>query len=264
MSDDVAARGEAHGGRLRAVAASLVSVLRGSLLLVSSRPGTPLRVLCVVAFDTLYALRSRRRLPMHRLRAVAGLLDLGACVNRFFDGKGFSRGEYRATRELARQAGADGLVEAYLRRLRRVEGGRPVPGGGRLCYEQTRAYREAVVRLSLECITALVFDAESMEMGAGVFGGDDDFEVLFRIVMLCQLADDVLDRRADARSGLPSLMTATASVSEAHALNGRALASYRDVGGLSPSRSAFPFRVALFVVWACTRVVLGVSRRWSG
>lgn len=261
MCDLDAGQDVASPGACAACLTAAVSLLRGSVLLVAKRPGTPLRILCVVAVDTLYTLRQRKRLSFDKLRTVATLLDLGACVNTYFDHKGFRRREYRATRTLAHEAGAKPLVDAYLRRLRVLEAHRPSPGGGREAFPAVRDYREAVARLSLELIASFAFDARSLEEGAGRFSRDDDFEIIFRIVMLCQVMDDALDRKQDAAAGLPGFLTAMANRAESLELTRAAAASYRDTRALSPTRSAFPFVVGLRAVSAATRCVLALTRR---
>jgi len=264
MSDADAGQADvrrARAGRFAACLTAVVSLLRGSVLLVSKRPGTPLRILCVVAVDMLYTLRQRKRLSFDKLKTVATLLDLGACVNTHFDGKGFRRREYRATRTLAHEAGAKPLVDAYLRRLRVLEANRPSPGGGREAFPAVRDYREEVARLSLELIVSFAFDADALQVGADLFCQDDDFEIIFRIVMLCQIMDDALDRKQDAAAGLPGFLTATASPAESLDLTRRAAASYRDTQVLSPTRSAFPFVVGLRAVSAAARCVLALTRR---
>ena len=66
---------------------AVISMVRGLLLFLSGRPRTPLRVLCIMAFDTLHLLRSGKRLSTLELKVLAALLDFGACVNAAFDQK---------------------------------------------------------------------------------------------------------------------------------------------------------------------------------
>jgi hypothetical protein len=87
-------------GRLAASLAAMISFVRGLPLFVSSRPKTPLRVLCLMAFDTVHVLRNSRRLSADTMQTLASLLDFGACENDVFDGKDVSRHEHRATRRL--------------------------------------------------------------------------------------------------------------------------------------------------------------------
>ena len=150
-------------GRLSSLQISVVSVLRSLPLFIAPRPKTPLRVLCVMAFDTLHMLRTSKRLPKSRIRVLAALLDFGACANAAFDNKVFCRQEYRATRQLLREAGRRSSVMEYLRRLRKLERSRPSPGEVPWQFHTVQLYREAVVRLSLETLVATAFGSQWLE-----------------------------------------------------------------------------------------------------
>src|SRR5207302_6258443 len=73
------------------------SLVRGLSLFVSARPKTPLRVLCIMAFDMVHMLRNARPLPMRKIRMLAALLDFAACANAAFDNKECCRHECRIT-----------------------------------------------------------------------------------------------------------------------------------------------------------------------
>jgi hypothetical protein len=130
-------------------------MIRGLPLLLSGRPGTPLRVLCIVAFDTLHVLRRGKRLPAPGVNMLAALLDFGACANAAFDHKDGSRPRRCTARQLLEGAGIGSSVAEYLRQLGELEGGRPRPGGDRRQFEVVRRYREAVVRLSLGMVATV-------------------------------------------------------------------------------------------------------------
>lgn len=259
MSDASAIRTALPLGWIASCGIAAASLLRGTAWLVGERPRTPLRVLCLMAFDTLHVFRKSKRLPARQRKALAALLDCGACVNAFHDGKGFSRQEYRATRRLLRDAGHDGLVAEYLARLRELEGERPAPGGDGGRFDQVRSYREDVVRLSLAVIASMAFDARSLEEGMQAVRGHEDLQLLFRIVMQCQVIDDVLDFDEDCSAGLPSFLTGPASLPEAIEWTRRAVAGYADASAASPSGHCVPLRVVLVGVSACTRLLLGLG-----
>src|SRR4051812_41176558 len=88
----------------------VVSFLRCLPLFFSARPKTPLRVLCIMAFDTLHRLRHSEPLPVARRRMLAALLDFGACTNAMFDNKEYCRKEMRLTRRILDEAGLNSSV----------------------------------------------------------------------------------------------------------------------------------------------------------
>src|SRR5688500_3664238 len=75
----------AYRDRISSTLISVMSCLRCLPLFCSARPKTPLRVLCVMAFDMLHMLRHSKPLPVTKHRMLAALLDFGACTNAMFD-----------------------------------------------------------------------------------------------------------------------------------------------------------------------------------
>lgn len=264
MSEPAVAPSRARRGRVYACVVSSVSLLRGIEIMVRARPRTLLRVLCAVTFDTVYKLRTSRRLPFHRLEMILMLLECGACINRHFDRKGFDRHAYRGLRTKLKQAGMNRLAVAYTKQIKAIENGRPSPGGDALRYQDVRAYREAVIRLSLALVTAAAFDFDSPDDGLAVLRDKGDFEIICRIVMQCQVIDDVLDERKDRAAGLPSFLTATVSRGLALEMTEDLIADYREAKNLEPTRAAFAFQIALAAVSAIAWFVLQVKRQWDG
>ncbi len=242
--------------RLSAVLAAAISFLRGLPLFVSGRPKTPLRVLCLMAFDTVHVLRNSQRMSSHTMQNLATLLDLGACANDFFDKKNFSRQEYRVTRRLLEKTKSSAMVNEYIRRLRNLENQRPLPGGDDQQHGQAQAYRESVIRLSLGKIATTALGNLTIEDGIQATFNDEDLETLYRIVMLCQIIDDVLDFKKDKDDGLPTFLTAHASPSQALSLTSKAAKQYFDQRSLSSSPHVFPFSVALWGVSALAKVAI--------
>ena len=253
-------RTEPRPGRLAASLAATISFLRGLPWFVSGRPRTPLRVLCLMAFDTVQVLRKSRRLSSHRLQTLASLLDFGACANEFFDNKDFSPQEYRATRRLLERARTSLAAQEYMSRLRDLENRRPSPGGDVGQHRKARWYREAVIRLSLGTIAATALDNLTIEDGIRATHRDEDLETLYRIVMLCQIIDDVLDLATDTENGLPSFLTAHASPSQALALTSDAATEYADRNGLQSLPHVFPFRLALLGISALAKAAIMFGR----
>jgi hypothetical protein len=83
-------RWNALHARISSILIAVRSTVRGLPLFVSARPGTPLRVLCLIAFDTLHMLRNAKPLPIPDVRVLAALLDFGACANAAFDNKAYA------------------------------------------------------------------------------------------------------------------------------------------------------------------------------
>jgi hypothetical protein len=251
--------------RVRAVLAGLsstrvaaVSLARGLSLLPSGRPGTPLRALCLAAFDTLHVLRHGSRLPAPGLKVLAALLDFGAAANAAFDLKGGRRQDRQTTRRLLEEAGLGPVVAEYVRRLGDLEGGRPRPGGDRGRFQEVRLYREAVVRLSLGVVATAARVAPSLD---DAIAGDGVLRLLFRIAMQCQVIDDVLDYSKDRAAGLPSFLTACESLPEALELTRLAVRGYSDARGAARPADELPFRVALSLVSTCAELVVTLRRR---
>lgn len=232
---------------------SAACFLRGVPHFFRAVPRTPLRALGIVAFDTLHVIRYRRWLPRERVRRLAMFFDFAGLANAACDGKDLSEADYRALHEQLRAAGLSRTIEAYLARLHAAEAGRPTVGGDRGRFEDVRAYREAVARLSLLTATAIALTPSSSEDEIPV---DADLDTLLRILMQCQIIDDVLDYRADLAAGLPSFLTACMSLPQAIALTTGATRHYAapPAGGV-----VIPLRVVLRIVTLLTRLVVGFA-----
>jgi hypothetical protein len=248
-------------GRIRASLVSMACLLRGLPLFFRAAPKTPLRVLCIIALDTVHVLRNARRLPRERREQLATFLDFQACTNAVWDGKDLCVAEYRALRQRLEKGGLGLWSREYLSRLGELESRRPSPGGGREHFDDVRSYREAVVRLSLATITAIALKAECLEDALRATNCDSDVAALFGMAMQCQIIDDVVDYREDLSVGLPSFLTAAASLPQAIALTAEASRSYAASRGRTAGGGAFPLEVALSVITAVTKLVVAVARR---
>ena len=244
--------------------ASIVSIacfLRGLPLFFRATPKTPLRVLCLIAFDTLHFLRTSTPLPRHRVRVLATLLDFGACSNADLDRKAFCPQEYQALRQRIEKLGVTSWVDEYLPRLQDLERRRPSPGGDHRRFDEVRSYRESVARLSLGTVVAIALGEECVEDGIRAIRNDHDLATLFRVVMLCQIIDDVLDYGGDLSAELPSFLTATPSLPQAIALTTDASRTYAAAPGRSTGRSVFPLEASLYVLTAVTKLAVAMARR---
>lgn len=238
---------------------SLVAVtglLRGLPLFFCAAPRTPLRVLCIIALDTLHVLRYSQPLSLPRIRELALLLDFQACTNAAWDHKDFCESEYQTIRRQLENAGLGLWIDEYLSRLRELESRRPSVGGDHRRFDEVRSYREAVARLSLATVTAVALNAACLEEAIQATRSDRNLETLFQIAMQCQVIDDVLDYREDLAAGLPSFLTACASQPLAMELTARAARSYGARREGWPVTAVFPLRAALRVVTAITTLVV--------
>ena len=230
--------------------------LRHLRLLVAASPKTPLRVLCIIALDTVHALRHSYPIPQKRIRHVAEFIDFQACTNAMWDRKPLCPQEYSAIRRRLETAGLEAYVLDYLGRLQELESWRPRVCGAPRNFEEVRVYREAVARVSLAAVAAVAFGSR-LEHESRAIHQDSHMNTLFRIVMQCQVVDDILDYRHDLGTGLPSFLTATRSRAQAMGLTATAARSYFMH---SPRRrTALPFRLALSVMSILTMAVIRLA-----
>ena len=181
-------------------------------------------------------------------------LDFEACTNAVWDHKDVCEAEYRAIRQRLEQAGLGAWIDEYVNRLRELESGRPPIGGDHRRFADVRSYREEVARLSLATVTAIALNAECLEEGIRATRCDSDVETLFRIAMQCQIIDDALDYAEDLTAGLPSFLTASASLRQALSLTAIAARSYAASGQGLSGNGVLPLRAALFAVTVVTRL----------
>jgi hypothetical protein len=238
---------------------SIACFLRGLPLFFLATPKTPLRVLCLIAFDTLHVLRTSKPLPRRRVRVLATLLDFAACTNAALDHKRFCRHEYQAIRQWIENMGITSLVDEYLRRLQDLERRRPAPAGDHRRFHEVRSYRESVARLSLGTVAAIALGEKRLEDGIRAIYDDYDLATLFRLVMLCQIIDDVLDYSEDVSAGLPSFLTAAASLPQALAWTSEAARSYAKCRHWPQTTGVLPFRAALYFVSVLTTLLVRTS-----
>jgi hypothetical protein len=213
-----------------------------------------------MAFDTVHMLRRSKPLPVTQQRILAALLDFGACANARFDNKDYCRKELRLTRQILDEAGLDTFVEECLRRLWELERRRPSPLEDDCKFHKVRSYREAVVRLLLGMVSATARGNYCIDEGIRATYSDDDLKILFRIVMQCQIIDDVLDYPKDMSAGLPSFLTASESLPEAIRRTYQSVFVYADNRDLPRSNDVFPLRMALLFASTFAKLTIQLSR----
>lgn len=234
---------------VRSTVAAVGCLCRRLPLFFRASPQTPLRVLGIIALDTLSVLRDGRRLSAATVHDLALFLDFEGCINARWDQKAHTPGECDAVRCRLEAAGHHERVATYLEQLGALEHGRPAVGGDRHRFHEVRTYREEVARLALTTAADIALRTDACDV---------DVDTLFRTLMQCQIIDDVLDYAGDITAGLPSFLTASASLAEARTL---ASTAARDYGAPGTPTTVFPLRVALMVVTMMTRFVLLVARR---
>ena len=231
--------------------------LRALPLFAARAPGTPLRVLCVIALDAIHRRRHGAPMPRRNVKDLAAFLDFAACVNADWDRKALCRADYAVLRTRFERSEKRASVDDYLARLADLESLRPDFGGSAPHFAQVRSYREAVAAVSLAAAAAIALDSHSLDAEVRATGPDGDLEGLLRIVMQCQIVDDVLDYTEDRRHGLPSFLTATASLTQALALTSEAARGY---GARRRDDKAVPIRVALSAATAAATLLLRIAQ----
>lgn len=161
-------------------------------------PKTPLRALCIGAFEYFGRLRGGK-LDHTRRRALAYACDFGALRNDFYDQRELNRRSYRELRQRLRGLVPDRATHRYIQNLRAAERGRPVfrPHEG---FEpgEVVAYRLRVLVLSLEWLQEI--SRKSIEPRL--------FQALVALVALIQLVDDLIDWKDDWACRRPTYVTA--------------------------------------------------------
>jgi len=216
--------------------------------------------MCLAAFDMLHVLRRGSRLSLSRLQTLSELLNLGANANAVFDGKRASPDsidDIRAQLPVPQHTAVPG---DYLSELESLERRRPSPGGNAINHRAAQLYRESVVRVSLGMLATVSFDLPSLQTGIEATRRDHDLAMLFCIVMLCQIIDDVVDYSGDLASALPSFLTAHASLEEG--LTQTTLAATEYHRELPESACLSPFRLAasLLAAFASISLTAGLCR----
>ena len=256
---DTAQKSPPATGAVRACLAAIACLARSLPLFFRDSPRTPLRALGIVALDIIHVTRRSRRLSQRTVSEMALLLDLEGCANKAWDRKGGGDLDYQAIRWQLTRAGLQEYMVEYLERLAALERQRPPAGGDRRRFDAVRQYREAVVRLALATVAARALEGGRLEDGIHATRGDRDIETVFRIGMQCQIIDDLLDYPKDAAGGLPSFMTATASLPDAMELTTGAVRAYAAAGARSSEPALLPLRIALALVTAATRLVAAAA-----
>jgi len=231
------------------IAPVLVAIAVNVRFFAARLPGTPLRVLLLIACDA--ALRARGIImTADRRKAVIEAMELGALLNDRFDGDPYNTDALRARVSWFAHSAHREVVWNYAKRLRRLERTRPDPGD---CAAVVKCYRENVNRVSLAALWALA-SARTLAAAELEIECEADLHLLFKIVMQTQLIDDLLDVRHDRARGLPSF-AAGADVTAASLLE--LVSVYSDLTPIQLDRS-FCLRVALKIVAASAWILIAL------
>lgn len=257
MSDHVLLQHRsARHGRIWASVVSATCLLRSLPLFFRATPRTPLRVLGIVALDTLHVLRYSQLLPRQRVSELALFMDFQGCANATWDHKVRCEDESQVLRHRLDQAGLGPCIEEYLGRLQHLESRRPPIGGDHQRFDEVRSYREGVVRLAISTAAAIALNDHCRKEDIRAAHCDSDVDTLFRILMQCQIIDDVLDYAEDRSAGLPSFLTASASLPQAMRWTAEASRDYAAAREPSSVNDVFPIRVALTIAAAAAQFIV--------
>jgi hypothetical protein len=213
------------------------------------RPGTPLRALALVALDTVVRNRGSV-MPQLTRGAVIELMELGALMNDRFDGEPHDRD--RLSRKVAWFAGSKhrSIARSYAKRVRNLERHRPRTSGS---LTEITHYRENVNRVSLAALWALA-SPQSLEQSEAEILNHPDLELLFQIIMLTQVIDDVWDFRRDLERRNPSFATAA----QASRATLRCLVRHYLIPPTNPRRGSGCLRLARWTVAASALTVIAI------
>jgi hypothetical protein len=179
-------------------------------------------------------------------------------MNAALDGKESRQRECEAARAELERAGLHALVADYARRLAILETGRPQPGGDASRFAAVRSYREGVVRLSLGVLSTACGFHGTVAEGAEGTDVQEELDVLFRMVMLCQIIDDVADYAVDRAGDLPGFATACRGLVESLRLTRLAASEYAMV---PPDQRVGPVvRGVLWLMHRCTAAAIYLRR----
>ena len=236
-------------------------VIRGLPRFFGAAPKTPLRTLGIIALDSLRVLHLSQPLSRKTALDLAMFLDFLGCANAVWDHKRLRHTDYQAMKDRLERAGLGVHLQAYLERLRDFESRRPRIGGDRRRFDEVRAYREAVARLSVTTVAAIALDLDGSPSAFDMLQNDANVDTLVRILLQCQIIDDVFDYTEDRAAELPSFLTATASSSQAIELTAAAARSYGARDRSLVGRTIFPFRLTLVMFTVATGLIVRAAAR---
>ena len=230
----------------------LAALAANSRLFLAREPDTPLRVFALIAIDV--ALRSRGlTMGADLRRAIVEALDLGALLNDRFDGDVHDSAALRAKIFWFANSSHRKVTRCYTKQLRHLKRSRPVPCEGPAA---VKCYRENVNRVSLTFLWALARSVNFADAELEI-RREPDLRLLYQMVMLSQLIDDLIDVRQDLSRCLPSFATQPdVTVASLYQL----VSVYSESAPIRPDRN-FCLRVALKIMESSARLVIMARAR---
>jgi hypothetical protein len=185
------------------IPAAAAACAANTRFLITCRPETPLRACALIAIETI--LRGRGRLLKSESRqTLIAAMELGALLNDRLDGDPYEINALRAAAARFSKSEHREIIRSYIAGLRCFEHERPD------CQDEITTialYRERVNHISLAMLWAIASNT-SFESARDEILHSSDLNLLFRMVMQCQLIDDAMDLRKDLLKNLPSFATA--------------------------------------------------------
>jgi hypothetical protein len=122
---------------------------------------------------------------------------------------------------------------------------------------QVRTYRESVARLSISTAAQIAHAQDDCGDIGNQAHTATNVDTLYRILMQCQIIDDIFDYADDLSAGLPSFLTASTSPSESLASAAAAARSYGE-GHERSSNSVLPLRITLWIFTTLTTFLIWI------
>src|SRR5262249_60122100 len=124
----------------------------------------------------------------------------------------------------------------------------PARGGDGALLKEVCSARQGGVGLSVGRGGATADGRKSLDDGIRATDCECALDILFRIVMLCQIIDDVLDYSQDLSAGLPSFLTALGPLPQAFEAARLSARDYAEGRDLPRTGALVPLRLALSLV----------------
>jgi hypothetical protein len=238
--------------RVAGSAASAIMVC--SPMFLAARPRTPLRVLCVAAFEYLARLQGGT-LGRQRRLAIAHACDFGSLRDDYYDHQKLDPAEYRSLRRTLRRMAPEAATSRYIQQMRQAERNRPILSAGTPeVVNATVAYRTGVLDLSLRWLHVV----------SGLSVQRAKFRALLSLIDLMQIADDLLDWKDDHAGKRPSYVTALL-LDRRHSAVAIPLRAQADallqetIGAARQNTAAVPFALAGLLTWVFVMALLKVQ-----